>query len=106
MEYWQVKNAENPGKSSLLRFDDTRDSYDRCDYYNAYGVAVFFMLKLRRAQFMHMGTEESELTSDKGLQFMMPNTPIFNYEVFQPLLLITAQSKSETIKAMTTEAMQ
>lgn len=51
MRFWQEKNAETPGKSSLLRFDDTRDSYDRCDYYNTYGLAVFFMLKLRRAFF-------------------------------------------------------
>jgi len=111
MRFWQEKNAENPGKSSLLRFDDSRDSYDRCDYYNTYGLAVFYMLKLRRAQFAHMGLdlgvwEGFELTSDKGLEFMLPHGPEYTFEVFQPLLLVTAQSKSETVKALTFETLQ
>jgi hypothetical protein len=69
MQFWQVKNAEKPNRSSLLRFDDTRDSYDRCDYYNTYGVAVYFMLKMRKAWLTQIGAEDDGLTSDRGLGF-------------------------------------
>ena len=77
MNFWQIKNSEKPGKSSLFYFDENRDSYDRCDYYNDYGVSVFFILKLRKAFFQHMGLsapawEGFDLTSDLGLNFTLP----------------------------------
>jgi hypothetical protein len=111
IRFWQEKNADHPGKSSQLRFDDSRDSYDRCDYYNALGLAVFFMLKLRRAQFTHMGVDLGEwegfqLTSHLGLTFLQPHGPLFAFELFQPLLIETLSSKSETIKSLALDSLQ
>jgi hypothetical protein len=69
------------------------------------------MLKLRKAFFTSFGSniaewEGSDLTSDEGLSVLLPYCPDYNFELFQPLILITATSKSETIKAIAAEALQ
>ena len=109
--FWQIKNAEKPGISSLLHHTTDRDSYDRCDFYNAYGIAVFYILKLRKGFFKFMqhdivSWEGFDLVSDQQLTFLQPHSPEYILEMFQPLLLVTSQSKSETIKALSAETLQ
>ena len=69
------------------------------------------MLKLRKAWFASQGSslaawEAADLTSDDGISLLLPNSPDFNLELFQPLLLATATSKSDTIKAIAAETLQ
>jgi len=74
-------------------------------------MSVYYMLKLRRAHFDHIGTSLSawegfDLTSEKGLSFLVPHRPEYYLEVFLPLLATTSSSKSETVKALTSETLQ
>ena len=46
MRFWQIKHAENPSWAEDM-FNEGRDSYERHDNYNVYGVLVFFALKIR-----------------------------------------------------------
>lgn len=42
---WQIKNAEEPGKAENLQYEEGRDSYERTDNFNVYGITVYLMLK-------------------------------------------------------------
>ena len=46
MRFWQLKHAEKP-KEAEEGYNDSKDSYDRDENFNAYGLFVFFSLKLR-----------------------------------------------------------
>ena len=50
--------------------------------------------------------EGFDLVSDQQLTFLQPHSPEYILEMFQPLLLVTSQSKSETIKALSAETLQ
>ena len=47
MRFWQIKHADNPTWAEDM-FNDDRDTYEREDNYNVYGVFVFFALKIRQ----------------------------------------------------------
>ena len=87
MHFWQIKNADSPQKTGQMLYDADRDSYDRTDHFNAYGLSTFFILKQRRAFFEHMGSQVQvidgfELISAHDLSFNFPHGPDFTLEVF------------------------
>ena len=80
-----------------------RDSYERTDNYNAYGLFCYFALRMRQdfSQWTGMPTP----TNENILVYteFVPTTHEYTFELFQPLLNLCMPSKSETIKAMAFE---
>ena len=89
---------------------DQKDTYDRTDNYNVYGVFCFFALRLRTAFFKWTGTavpaDGEDSNASQALvtgSFHSPNAHDFTYELYHPLLAICMRSKSQTIKSMAHE---
>ena len=49
MRFWQIKHCESPTKADEPAYNESKDSYDRDDNYNARGIFAYFALKIRHA---------------------------------------------------------
>ena len=49
MRLWQIKHAENTSVAEKVLSMEGRDSYERTDNYNVYGLFCFFALRMRAA---------------------------------------------------------
>ena len=66
MKFWQIKNADDPEKAlKVLKDDSSRDSYERSDNYNIFGVFTFFALRMRQGFLLPdlNGEDETPLVS-------------------------------------------
>ena len=105
MRRWQIMHAEDTSVAEKVLAVDQKDTYDRTDNYNVYGVFCFFALRLRTAFFEWTGTAVAADASQalvKG-SFHAPNAHDFTYELYHPLLAICMRSKSQTIKSIAHE---
>ena len=83
-----------------------RDSYERTDNYNCYGLFCFFYLRMRQAFFSWIGQQPAVLAGQHiqvAGELNLPMQHAYTYELYQPLLAIAMGSKSETVKAMAFE---
>jgi hypothetical protein len=93
MRIWQIKHAEDPESTqNLVKATDQRDSYERTDNYNVFGVFVYFSLKIRQNFLLSggCGPDETPLTSDVSF-YSCPYSPDYLFELFQPLLVFAFQ---------------
>lgn len=104
MRFWQIKHAENPELAEKVLAVDRKDTYERTDNFNVYGLFCFFTLRLRSAFLKWMGNTDNKLFGiNVTAQFNSPSRHVFTYELYQPLLVICMRSKSETIRAFASE---
>ena len=47
MRFWQIKHCESPTKADEPAYNESKDSYDRDDNFNARGMFAYFALKIR-----------------------------------------------------------
>ena len=80
-----------------------RDTYERTDNYNVYGLFCYFALKMRRAFFQWIGSGVLNDDIEVSGEFNIPWTHAYTYELLMPLVVICMRSKSETIKALAFE---
>ena len=83
-----------------------RDSYERTDNFNVYGVFCFFALRMRSAFFNWTGTQHIDENLSIKAQFNTPMTHLYSFELYMPLLAINMRNKSETIRALAFETTQ
>lgn len=55
MRFWQIKHAEDPGLALAGLELEGRDTYERTDNYNIYGLFCFFAIHTRQAFFDWVG---------------------------------------------------
>jgi len=101
MRFWQIKHAEDPTLAERVLTIEGRDSYERTDNYNVYGLFCFFALRLRASFNAWAGTATSDVAVKA--KFGVPMTHAYLFELYQPLIAICMRSKSQTIKAMAFE---
>ena len=51
MRLWQINHAEKPDQAEKVLSLEGRDTYERTDNYNVYGLFCYFAMKMRRAFF-------------------------------------------------------
>ena len=107
MRFWQIKHALNPSWSEDM-FNEQRDSYEREDNYNVYGVFVFFAMKIRQPFLAIEGVNNDvvQLTSVDKYTFSVPMSPNYTHELMLPLLDINLRSQSQTLQSIAQEVSQ
>lgn len=105
MRFWQIKHAEDATQAEQVLTIEGRDSYERTDNYNVYGLFCFFALRLRSAFFDWSGTptQSSDSIALKQPKFNSPMTHTYSYELYMPLITINMRSKSKTIRSLAFE---
>ena len=79
-----------------------RDSYERTDNYNVYGLFCFFAVQMRRSFFKWVQQPISDEFNVPSA-FNSPMQHAYTFELLQPLLVICMRSKSETVRALAFE---
>ena len=106
MRFWQIKHADDTEMAEKVFTIDDKDTYERTDNFNVYGIFCFFAMHTRNAFQEWTGKADSpQLTKIDitRVKYQTPNQHIFNFEIYQPLLEINIRSKSETIRALAFE---
>ena len=103
MRFWQIKHYEDPEQAEKVLAAKDRDSYDRRDNFNVYGLFVYFALKARNAFLPWAGQEADGIVQG---ELTAHYSHLYNYELLLPVLLISLRSKSETIRALALETTQ
>lgn len=49
MRFWQIKHADDPELAEKVLTIDDKDTYERTDNYNVYGLFCFFAIHMRNA---------------------------------------------------------
>lgn len=82
MRFWQIKHAEDPelAKQGLLM--EGRDSYERTDNYNAYGLFCYFALRMRQDFFKWTGMPTPANENILVHTEFVPTTHEYTYELF------------------------
>jgi len=83
---------------------DQKDTYERTDNFNVYGVFCFFAMRLRGSFFQWTDTGFVDSTQVEITEkYHVPMAHDFVFELYQPLLAISMRSKSETVRALAYE---
>ena len=105
MRFWQIKHAEDPTLAEKVLSIDDKDTYERTDNYNVYGLFCFFAMRSRNAflEWTGKSSDSRVVMIDTAGKYQTPNRHAFNFEIYHPLLEINMRSKSETVRALAYE---
>lgn len=88
MWFWHVKNSEEE-KNWADELDGARDSYDRQDNYNVFGILVFFSLSFKHAIGRLTNTFEiinKEVELGNLIRYQSPLSNLFMMDSLLPLV--------------------
>ena len=99
MRFWQIKNANNPTEAEKEAYNDSKDSYDRDDNYNARGMFAMFYLKIRQPFLSFPGISIDKIdiiAHERASLFNTPMSPAYTYDLMTPLIVINLKSRAPT----------
>lgn len=99
LKFWCIKHAENPSKSREV--DESKDSYDRRDNYDAQGIAIFAYLNFKpQIDQIFGGPQQTNVANDGFMNyqkyqfFLEACLPSINFMIQQSI----SHANSETLK--------